>query len=61
MDSNLRRHAKYNKKRRNKSVSFLIDEELELLEFADSIDFSAWVKQKIAEEIKNNSASNAST
>lgn len=60
MDSNLRRHAKYNKKRRNKSVSFLVDEESDLLEFADSVDFSVWVKRKIAEEIKDNSASNAS-
>lgn len=46
------RHQKYNKKRRNKTVSFFIESEADLLSFADSIDFSNWVKRKIKQEIK---------
>lgn len=46
------RHRKYNQKRKNKTVSFLIEGEADLLNFADSIDFSDWVKCKIRQEIK---------
>lgn len=43
--------AKYDKtKRQVKKVSFNIETEKDLLEFANSVDFSNWVKQKIKEE-----------
>lgn len=41
----------YEKKRDVKRVSFNIEKEKELLEFANSVDFSNWVKQKIKEAI----------
>ena len=41
--------AKYEKKRQIKKVSFNAKTEKELLEFANSVDFSNWVKQKIKE------------
>ena len=41
----------YEKKRDTKRVSFNIDKEAKLLEFANSVDFSNWVKNKIKEEI----------
>jgi len=43
---------KYEAKRKNKSVPFLIDEEAELLDFADKVDFANWVKEKIRDELK---------
>ena len=42
---------RYEKKRQVKRVSFNIETEKELLEFANSMDFSSWVKQKISEAI----------
>lgn len=44
------RKKKYEDKRVIKRVSFNTTTESDLLEFADSIDFSTWVKQKIKEE-----------
>lgn len=40
---------RYENKRQVKRVSFNIETEKELLEFANSVDFSNWVKQKISE------------
>ena len=42
---------RYENKRQVKRVSFNIKTEKELLEFANSVDFSNWVKQKISEAI----------
>lgn len=42
---------RYENKRQVKRVSFNIKTEKELLEFANSMDFSSWVKQKISEAI----------
>lgn len=42
---------KYDDKRQIKKVSFNPDTENELLEFANSVNFSEWVKQKIKEEL----------
>ena len=42
---------RYENKRPVKRVSFNIETEKELLEFANSVDFSGWVKQKINEVI----------
>ena len=42
---------RYENKRQVKRVSFNIETEKELLEFANSVDFSSWVKQKISEAI----------
>lgn len=42
---------RYENKRQVKRVSFNIETEKELLEFANSVDFSRWVKQKITEAI----------
>ncbi len=42
---------RYENKRQVKRVSFNIETEKELLEFANSMDFSSWVKQKISEAI----------
>lgn len=42
---------RYENKRQVKRVSFNIETEKELLEFANSVDFSNWVKQKINEAI----------
>lgn len=42
---------RYENKRQVKRVSFNIETEKELLEFANSVDFSNWVKQKISEAI----------
>ena len=41
----------YEKKRDAKRVSFNVEKEKELLEFANSVDFSNWVKQKIKEAL----------
>lgn len=43
--------AKYENKRVLKPISFNAETEKELLEFANSVDFSSWVKQKISEAI----------
>ena len=45
----------YEKKRDAKRVSFNIEKEKELLEFANSVDFSNWVKEMIRIELKNTS------
>ncbi len=42
---------RYENKRQVKRVSFNIETEKELLEFANSVDFSNWAKQKISEAI----------
>ena len=42
---------RYENKRQVKRVSFNIETEKELLQFANSVDFSRWVKQKISEAI----------
>lgn len=42
---------KYDDKRQIKKVSFNPEKEKELLEFASSVNFSEWVKQKIKEEL----------
>ena len=49
------RRKKYESKRRNKNVSFNIenDEDKNRLDFVDQVNFSVWVKKKIDEEIKN--------
>ena len=44
----------YEQKRDTKRVSFNTKKEAELLEFANSVDFSNWVKEKIKLEIKQN-------
>lgn len=41
----------YEQKRETKRVSFNKEKESELLEFANSVDFSNWVKDKIKREI----------
>jgi len=43
-------NRKYENSRQTKRVSFNIKTEKDLLEFANSVDFSVWVKQKIKEE-----------
>ena len=42
---------KYDEKRQIKKVSFNPDTEKNLLDFANSVNFSEWVKQKIKEEL----------
>lgn len=54
MDSSATDKAKkkYEAKRKNKSVPFLIEKEADLLAFADNVDdFANWVKNKIREEL----------
>ncbi|WP_334420880.1 hypothetical protein [Acinetobacter soli] len=46
------RKKKYENKRVIKRVSFNSELEKDLLDFAKSIDFSVWVKNKIIEELK---------
>lgn len=43
-------NTEYEKKRVIKPISFNTHTEKELLEFANSVDFSNWVKTKIKEE-----------
>ena len=43
---------KYEKKRQIKKVSFNQEKEHKYLDFANSIDFSNWVKQKIKEHLE---------
>lgn len=43
--------AKYETKRQVKKVSFNSETEKDLLEFATSVNFSEWVKQKIKKEL----------
>lgn len=49
------RKKKYEDKRVIKRVSFNTTTESDLLEFADSIDFSTWVKQQILIDLELNS------
>ncbi|HEZ3190868.1 TPA: hypothetical protein WH336_001820 [Neisseria meningitidis] len=44
---------RYEQKRVIKKVSFNAETEKELLEYAQNIDFSQWVKSIIKEKIKN--------
>lgn len=44
-------NKKYEKKRVPKIVSFNVEKEKGLLDFANSVDFSTWVKEKIKEEL----------
>lgn len=41
----------YEKKRDTKRVSFNLEKDHKLLEFANSVDFSNWVKEKIKQEL----------
>lgn len=41
----------YEDKRARKFISFNTETESDLLKFADSVEFSTWVKEKIKEEI----------
>ena len=43
---------KHDLKRKFKKISFNTEKEKELIEFAESRDFSKWVKSKILEELK---------
>ena len=45
---------KYENNRQTKRVSFNTEKEAELLEFANSVDFSNWVKDKIKAELSRN-------
>lgn len=47
-----RASKKHEAKREIKRASFNKETEAELLEFANSVDFSGWVKGKIKEELK---------
>jgi len=50
----MKNHKKtYESKRVRKPVSFNQETEAELLAFADSIDFSNWVKNKIRDYLKD--------
>lgn len=40
-------------KRTTKKVSFNLETEKEMLEFANNVDFSKWVKEKIHEELNH--------
>ncbi len=42
---------RYEKKRIFKNASFNTETEGDLLEYADSLDFSQWVKEKLREEL----------
>ena len=44
-------NKKYEKKRVHKIVSFKKKKKKCLLDFANSVDFSTWVKEKIKEEL----------
>lgn len=44
-------NIKYESKRAIKPISFNTETEKELLKFANSVDFSNWVKQKIKEAV----------
>lgn len=44
----------YEQKRDTKRVSFNKEKEAALLEFANSVDFSNWVKEKIKAELSGN-------
>ncbi len=50
-ESQKKAHKNYEKKRIMKPISFNTETEKELLEFANSVDFSNWVKQKIRDEL----------
>lgn len=44
----------YEQKRDTKRVSFNKEKEAELLEFANSVDFSNWVKDMIKDRLEDN-------
>lgn len=44
----------YEQKRDTKRVSFNKEKESDLLEFANSVDFSNWVKEMIKQKLQNN-------
>lgn len=44
----------YEKKRDTKRISFNKEKEAELLEFANSVDFSNWVKEMIKDRLEDN-------
>ena len=46
------KNKRYEKKRVQKHTSFNAETEQELLAFANSVDFSQWVKAKIREELQ---------
>ena len=54
MDAQKKAEQKYSLKRVNKSVSFYMETEKELIEFAEQVEFSNWVKAKIKGEIETN-------
>lgn len=54
MDAQKKAEQKYSLKRVNKSVSFNMETEKELIEFAEQVEFSNWVKAKIKGEIETN-------
>lgn len=45
------RQEKYENKRKIKRASFNLETEKELFDYANSIDFSNWVKEKLREEM----------
>lgn len=52
MDALKKAQQKYSLKRVNKSVSFNSETEQDLIEFAEQLDFSNWVKAKIKGDIE---------
>lgn len=52
LTSKQKAQKKYAEKRVGKSISFNLETEKELHEFANSVDLSNWVKQKIKENLK---------
>lgn len=50
------RHEKYENKRKIKPVSFNLETEKALFDYAQSLDFSNWVKEKLKEQITKNRA-----
>lgn len=52
LTSKQKAQKKYEGKRAVKSISFNLETEKELHEFANSVDLSTWVKQQIKEKLK---------
>ena len=52
MDAQKKAEQKYSLKRVNKSVSFNMETEKELIEFAELVDFYNWLKANINGEIE---------
>ncbi|PKH29163.1 hypothetical protein [Acinetobacter radioresistens] len=50
-DSLKKANKKYEDKRKSKRVSFNLETETDLLDFAESVDFSSWVKELIKKEL----------